>query len=69
MPDQEIEFFTTPPASKSYGKVLLRNSDMTIFENTDRYVILFPQMSNIHQVHMSLDRKLREILLILQGNL
>ena len=22
--DQEIEFFTTPPASKSYGKVLLR---------------------------------------------
>ncbi|WP_418405040.1 PqqD family protein [Blautia sp.] len=53
--DQEIEFFTTPPASKSYGKVLLRNSDMTIFENTDRYVILFPQMSNIHQVHMSLD--------------
>lgn len=53
--DQEIEFFTTPPASKSYGKVLLRNSDMTILENPDRYVILFPQMSNIHQVHMSLD--------------
>lgn len=28
---------------------------MTILENPDRYVILFPQMSNIHQVHMSLD--------------
>ena len=38
--DQEIEFFTTPPASKSYGKVLLRNSDMTILENPDRYAQL-----------------------------
>ena len=53
--DQEIEFFTSPPFSSSYGKVLLRNSDMTIFENTDRYVVLFPQMSNIYQVHMTLD--------------
>ena len=53
--DQEIEFLTTPPPSSSYGKVLLRNADMTIFENTDRYVVLFPQMSNIYQVHMSLD--------------
>lgn len=53
--DQEMEFFTTPPSSSAYGKVLLRNSDMTIFENTDRYVVLFPQMSNIHQVHMTLD--------------
>ena len=53
--DQEIEFFTTPPTSKSYGKVLLRNSDMTIFENSDCYVVLFPQMPNIYQVSMSLD--------------
>ena len=53
--DQKIEFLTSPPFSSSYGKVLLRNSDMTIFENTDRYVVLFPQMSNIFQVHMTLD--------------
>lgn len=53
--DQEIEFVTAPPASHDYGQVLLRNSDMTIFENTDRYVLLFPQMNNIHEVHMTLD--------------
>ena len=53
--DQEIEFFTMPPSSNAYGKVLLRNSDMTIFENADRYIVLFPQMTNIHQVHMTLD--------------
>ena len=53
--DQEIEFRTVPPASNAYGKVLLRNDDMTIFENADRYVVLFPQMANIHQVHMTLD--------------
>ena len=54
-PDQEIEFITRSPASHNYGQVLLRNSDMTIFENSDRYVVLFPQMSNIHEVHMTLD--------------
>lgn len=54
-PDQEIEFITTPPASRDYGQVLLRNADMTIFENDDRYVILFPQMNNIYEVQMTLD--------------
>ncbi len=54
-PDQEIEFITSPPASHNYGQVLLRNSDMTIFENSDRYVVLFPQMPGIYEVHMTLD--------------
>lgn len=54
-PDQEIEFITNPPASHNYGQVLLRNSDMTIFENSDRYVVLFPQMPGIYEVHMTLD--------------
>ena len=54
-PEQEIEFITRAPASHSYHQVLLQNSDMTIYENKDRYVVLFPQMSNIHEVHMTLD--------------
>ncbi len=54
-PDQEIEFITRSPASHNYGQVLLRNSDMTIFENSDRYVVLFPQMPGIYEVHMTLD--------------
>lgn len=53
--DQEIEFITAPPASHDYGKVLLRNTDMTIFENDDRYIVLFPQMNNIYEVQMTLD--------------
>ena len=28
---------------------------MTIFENRDRYVVLFPQMPGIYEVHMALD--------------
>ena len=40
---QEIELVTTPPPSRCYGQVLLQNSEMTVFENPDRYVVLFPQ--------------------------
>ena len=52
--DQEIEFFTTPPASKSYGKVLLRNSDPADIKHS----------SGTYES----GRKLREILLY-SGNL
>lgn len=49
---QEIELITTPPASRCYGQVLLQNSEMTIFENPDRYIVLFPQMQNLYEAHM-----------------
>lgn len=52
---QEIELITTPPPSRCYGQVLLQNSEMTIFENSDRYVILFPQMQNLYEAHMLKD--------------
>ena len=52
---QEIELVTTPPPSRCYGQVLLQNSEMTIFENSDRYVVLFPQMQNIYEAHMLKD--------------
>lgn len=52
--DQKIEFITAHPTSHCYGQVLLRNEDMMILENRDRYVVLFPQMENIYEVHMSL---------------
>lgn len=52
---QEIELVTTPPPSRCYGQVLLQNSEMTVFENPDRYVVLFPQMQNLYEVHMLKD--------------
>ena len=52
---QEIELVTTPPPSRCYGQVLLQNSEMTVFENPDRYVVLFPQMQNLYEAHMLKD--------------
>lgn len=54
-PDQEIEFITAPPYSRTYGQVLLQNSEMSIYQNKDRYVIRFPQMENLEEVHMTPD--------------
>ena len=32
-----------------------QNSEMTVFENPDRYVVLFPQMQNLYEAHMLKD--------------
>ena len=53
--DQRIDLLTVPPDSRSYGQVLLQNKEMTIFQNSDRYVILFPTMPDIYEAHMTLD--------------
>lgn len=55
IPDQRIDLLGTPPYSRSYGQVLLQNREMTIFQNSDRYVILFPTMPDICEAHMTLD--------------
>lgn len=53
--DQRIDLLTVPPYSRSYGQVLLRNKEMTIFQNPDRYVVLFPTMPDISEAHMTFD--------------
>lgn len=55
LPDQRIDLLITPPDSRSYEQVLLQNKEMTIFQNSDRYVILFPTMPNIYEAHMTPD--------------
>ena len=55
LPDQRIDLLTAPPESRSYEQVLLQNREMTIFQNSDRYVILFPTMPDIYEAHMTLD--------------
>lgn len=55
IPDQRIDLLNTPPESRSYGQVLLQNREMTIFQNLDHYVILFPTMPDIYEAHMTLD--------------
>ena len=53
--DQRIDLLNMPPDSRSYGQVLLQNKEMTIFQNSDRYVVLFPTMPDIYEAHMTLD--------------
>lgn len=55
IPDQRIDLLNTPPDSRSYGQVLLRNKEITIFQNVDRYVVLFPTMPDIYEAHMTMD--------------
>lgn len=55
IPDQRIDLLTAPPESHSYEQVLLQNREMTIFQNSDRYVMLFPTMPDIYEAHMTLD--------------
>lgn len=51
--DQRIELLTVPPASHAYGEVLLKNSEMTIFENSEHYVVLFHPMNNLYEAHLT----------------
>lgn len=53
--DQRIELLTIPPASHAYGEVLLKNSEMTIYENSEHYVVLFHPMKNLYEAHMTKD--------------
>lgn len=55
IPDQRIDLLTAPPESHSYEQVLLQNREMTIFQNSDHYVMLFPTMPDIYEAHMTLD--------------
>lgn len=53
--DQRFEFLTVPPSSHAYGEVLLKNSEMTIYENPEHYVVLFHPMKNLYEAHMTKD--------------
>lgn len=53
--EQHIEIVTTPPQSHYYETSLIQNEEITIFENSDRYVILFPSMDNIYEAYMTKD--------------
>lgn len=53
--DQRIDLLSMPPDSRSYGQVLMQNREMTIFQNSDRYVVLFPTMPDIYEAHMTSD--------------
>lgn len=54
-PDLTLEFITVPPYSRAYEQVILQNPEMCIYQNQDRYIIRFPQMKNLEEVHMTID--------------
>lgn len=53
--DQEIEIIHAVPNSRWNGKILLRNSDLTVTECGEGYMLLFPGMKNIQEARMTRD--------------
>lgn len=53
--DQRFELLTIPPASHAYGEVLLQNSELSVFEHTNHYIIVFHPMQNLYEAHMTKD--------------
>lgn len=53
--DQRFELLTIPPASHAYGEVLLQNSELSVFEHANHYIIVFHPMQNLYEAHMTKD--------------
>lgn len=54
-PEQTIKIVTHIPPIHENGTMILRNSELSILECTDEYIILFPTLEHIQEVHLSKD--------------
>lgn len=45
------------PACRENGEVLLRNRELIVLKNTERYVLLFPTLENLREVWLDFDGK------------
>lgn len=53
--DQEVLIYPSEPSQHAVGKVLLRNSELTVLEQGEQYVLLFPSKTHIGEAHLSKD--------------
>lgn len=53
--DQIIELKEYPPENRQNGKVLLRNTELTVSEWEEGYILTFPSMSSIYEAYMTED--------------
>lgn len=62
MPVQmQIEILQRTPPFHPNGKTLIRNEELVVCENEQGYIILFPSMNQIREVHMTRDGRFAQI--------
>ncbi|MCM1044482.1 MAG: PqqD family protein [Candidatus Gastranaerophilales bacterium] len=57
-PCLRIRVLSHAPAVHENGRLLLRSSDLTVIENRERYILLFPAAPQIAEIHLSKDASL-----------
>lgn len=55
--DMHIQVLSAPPVHHPNGMILIRNKELLLFETKDQFVLCFPTLSAISEVHMSKDGK------------
>lgn len=62
MPVQmQIEILQRTPPFNPNGKTLIRNEELVVCENEQGYIIMFPSMNQIREVHMTRDGRFAQI--------
>lgn len=56
--DQKVLIYLSVPPQHAVGRVLMRNSELTVLEQGEQYVLLFPSKTHIEEVHLSKDASL-----------
>ena len=56
--DQEVLICLSEPSQHAVGKVLMRNSELTVLEQGEQYVLLFPSKTHVEEAHLSKDASL-----------
>lgn len=56
--DQEVRIYPSVPSRRAVGRVLMRNNELTVLDQGERYVLLFPSKTHIEEAHLSKDASL-----------
>lgn len=54
-PHQSLELLSYTPQRHENGKILLRNDDLAVIDCKDKYILLFPSLPQISEVHLTKD--------------
>ena len=52
---QRVTFHPGFPKVRENGMLLIRNEELVVLENTDKYILLFPMAKSIEEIHLSKD--------------
>ena len=54
-PNFTIRIIPSPPAYHAVGEMLIRTDDITICQNDDSYLFLYPNTNSVRECHLSID--------------